>query len=127
MATATLGACGGDAEPPDGGGRSGDEREVIAVIERFERATARRDFKTICQELITGAVRRQAGGDECAEVLRRSAGELRDPRIEVDKVTFRRGRASVQVSTSAAGEKEAKDRVQLVREGGSFRISVLGR
>ena len=53
---------GGDDEPKP---VSGPAKEVAAAVEQFEHAVARRDFKTICDELFTATARQRAGGCRC--------------------------------------------------------------
>jgi hypothetical protein len=121
-----LAACGGDDDDNQASAREAAlAREVGRTIERLERATAKRDFKTICGELFSEPVRRQAGGRECASLLRRSAGDVRRPRIDVIRIDIKGDTATARVRTSARGQTPATDTIRLVREDGRFRISSL--
>lgn len=96
-------------------------------MKRLEVATARRDFDTICRELFSRRVRREAGGRGCARFVKRSAGGVRNPKIEVQRIAIRRNTASVRVITRATGQAPARETIELVRERGRFRIASLGR
>jgi hypothetical protein len=124
---ACLAAAGCDG---DGGQKprpiSGPAKEAAAVVQRLQRATADRDFRTICRELFSRRVREQAGGRGCPRFVKRSAGDVRNPRIEIERITIRRDTASVRVVTRATGQAPAKETIELVRERGRFRISSLG-
>ena len=121
LATAGC-SLGGDEEPKPA---TGATREVGEVVRALERATAERDFRTVCQDLFTAAARRRAGGRNCQRLLRESAGEVRAPRIEVLGIELERGRASVRVRTRAQGQSPLADVIELRREGGVYRIESL--
>ena len=118
--------CGGDdkAEPEP---VSGPAKEVATVIEKLERATARKDFATICNELLAQATRKQAGGDECPAVLEQRARGVARPKIVIKSIEVKGDRAQVRVETIAKGQATVTDLLHLVREGGRFRVLSLGR
>ena len=122
LALAVAG-CGGADEPPP---ITGPAKEAAATIDAFERAARRRDFRTICNELLAAEARRQSGGRHCPARLRRRARRLRQPRVEVLEIDVRgRDAASVRVRARAAGDPARVDTVELVREVGRFRIASL--
>ena len=126
LAAGLAGGCS-DEEPAKQKTFSGPEREVVAVVEAFERATAEKDFREICSRLFTAEVRKQAGGEDCEQVLRRSAEGVKDPRLTVERVEVSGDSATARVVTTARGQKRVSEELRLVRQGGSFRLSVLGR
>jgi hypothetical protein len=105
---------------------SGPAKEAAAVVQRLQRATAERDFRVICRDLFSRRVRQQAGGRDCPRFVKRSAGDVRNPRIEVKDITIKRDTASVRVVTRATGQAPARETIELVREDGKFRIASLG-
>jgi hypothetical protein len=112
---------GGDTQPAKGAGR-----EVAAAVGRLERATARADWRTVCDEVFTASARRRAGGGDCPRLLRSDAEGVSGPRIEVLKITLRsRGRASVRVRSRARGQPPLDDVIQLRRERGAYRVDSL--
>lgn len=125
LAAFATGCGGGGGEQP--GPIHGPAREVAATVGAFESATARRDYATVCRDLFSEAVRRRAGGGRCRSMLRRTAADVRDPRIRIRKIQIAGDRATVQVTTSARGQAPAPDSIELVRVGGRWRISELSR
>ena len=123
LTAVALGSCGGEDEEPKP--ISGPAKQVAATITSLERATAKRDFDTVCDELLAAAVRRQAGGGACAGQLRRTAAGVREPRIRIRKIDIEGDKATVAVTTRARGQAPAEDTVVLVRDDGQWRISQL--
>jgi hypothetical protein len=105
---------------------SGPAKEVADVVRRLERATARRDFATICNDLLASATRTQAGGPDCVRVLGERATGVRRPRIVIQAIEVAGNSAQARVRTSASGQAPATDVLRMVRERGRFRISSLG-
>jgi hypothetical protein len=97
------------------------------VIQRLEKATAAHDFATICDDLLSAATRKRAGGQDCAAVLSERAGGIRRPRIRIQAIDVRDGTAQARVRTTAVGQAATTDVIQLIREHGGFRIASLGR
>ena len=124
MAVAALlpGCLGGDDEAVPAGGAA---RSIATVVERLERATAKGDYATVCDELFTAAARERAGGPDC-ERLTRSAGEgIARPRIEIDAIEIEGARARVEIVTLAEGQAEVPDVLELRREAGGWRVEAL--
>jgi hypothetical protein len=117
-----VAGCGGSDKPKP---ISGAPAQVADAVLALERATARGDFEHVCEELMTPEARRLSGGRECAERLRRAAGDLRDPRIKIDRVEVDGEQASVRVTTTARGQGSVTETLELVRERGRFRIASL--
>ena len=124
LAVLTLAGCGGD----DGGADpvEGPAKDVAAAVDALEQATAARDFDRICRDLLSEAVRAQAGGPDCPALLRRTSADLRDPRIRVERIQMKGARATVRVRTRARGQADAPDVIELVREDGRWRVAALG-
>ena len=123
LAQTGLAACGGgDGGEDDLGALA---REAGAVVEKLERALARRDYERVCNELLSADVRRQAGGGECPDSLARTSGGLKRPRIEIERIQIRGAAAVVDVVTSAENQPRVADTIRLVREAGAYRISSL--
>jgi hypothetical protein len=97
------------------------------VIEWLEKATAKRDFSTICNDLLASATRKQAGGDSCPDVLDQRARGVRRPHIRIQSIEVAGNEARVRVRTTATGQAAISDVIRLVRENGQFRVLELGR
>ena len=88
-------------------------------------ATRRGQYRRICEELFTSAARRRAGGRDCPSLLRTTARELRNPRVELVSIRVKPREALVQVRTRASGQAPIVDVLVLRRERGSYRIEAL--
>jgi hypothetical protein len=105
---------------------SGAAKDVVATVMQFETALANRDWATICTRLYSSRARAAAGGARCPATLAQSAGGLREPRVKILSVVVRGQAATVTVSASVNGKPAVTDAIQLVREGGRFRIVSAG-
>ena len=103
----------------------GAPKEVTEAVAALEAATRERDFQRICDELLARAARKRAGGEDCAELLRSTAGDVRRPKISPLSIRVRGERADVRVRTTARGQAAIEDTIRLVREGGRWRIAAL--
>lgn len=97
------------------------------MVQSFERDLVARDYRHICNEIFSVQVRRQAGGGACAAFLRRTAGAVQQPKIEVKGIALAGQTAKVHVETSARGQARVAETIQLVRQRGHFRIASLSR
>jgi hypothetical protein len=121
----TLTGCslGADEEPRRA---TGPPAEIAAVVQRLERATAERDWATICSDLFTEGARERAGGADCARLLRDAAADLRRPSIEITGIQVREGgRARVAIRTRAAGQEVVSGALELRRVAGRWRVEAL--
>jgi hypothetical protein len=103
----------------------GAPKQVAALVSTLDRATRGRDYRTICDELLTSSARRRAGGRDCARLLRSTARDVRRPRIELLAIEVSGPRARARVRTRAAGQPPFVDTLRLVRERGRYRIDAL--
>jgi len=103
-----------------------DQSEAVrTTLERFGRATAEKDYQTICDELfapqLLTEVRR--AGLPCEIALRRSTlAEAQRPTLTVRSVSVNGDRASARIRTGAANQPPSEDTVQLVQQDGAWRI-----
>jgi hypothetical protein len=116
-------ALDGSSEPKPAKGAG---RDVTAAVRRLERATARADWRTVCDDIFTAGARRRAGGRDCPRLLRSDAEGVARPRIEVLHITLKaRGRAAVRVRSLARGQPPLEDVIELKRERGAYRVDAL--
>jgi hypothetical protein len=118
--TGCLGA-GGDDQPAGAAPRA-----IAATVQRLERATAERDFATVCGDLLTASARRRAGGPDCVRLTRSAAAGVARPHIELESIEIDGDRARVSVRTRAAGQRTLNDVLLLRRERGRWRVDSLG-
>ena len=114
---------GGDEEPKP---VSGVPKEIAAAVDQLERAVARRDYATICNELFTETARQRAGGDECVSQTRSAAEDVLRPTIQIEQIAVKGDRAVVTVATTAEGQARVTDSLELRRDGGRWLIEALG-
>ena len=118
-----TGCLGADEEAQPARGAA---RDIAGVVDRLERATAARDFGTVCEELFTAAARERAGGEDCERLTRSAAEGIARPRIEMKSIRVRADAARVEVTTRAAGQAEVQSALELRREGREWRVEALG-
>ena len=104
----------------------GTARDIAAVVDRLERATAERDFATVCDDLLTAAARERAGGEDSERLTRSAAAGIARPRIEMKSIDIRADTARVEVTTRAAGQAEVPAVLELRRDRGEWRVEALG-
>jgi hypothetical protein len=119
-----MAGCGGKNTAPSS---QKPAQEAGAVVNTFERDLLARNYQHICDELFSSQVREQAGGRACAGFLRRTAGPVERPRIQVKGIALKGDTAKVRVETTAGGQARLPETIQLVRQGGRFRIAALSR
>lgn len=105
---------------------TGAPKDVVATVMQFEVALAGRDWAVICDRLYAAEARAAAGGPKCPSTLAQSAGGLRGPRVKIVSVVVRGQAATVTVAASVNGKPPVIDAIQLVRQGGRFRIASAG-
>jgi hypothetical protein len=114
---------GADEEAPRA---TGAPAGVAAVVNLLERATAERDYATICEDVFTAAARQRAGGADCARLLRSAARGIERPSIDIERITLDGSRATVRVRTTAAGREPVPDTLRLRRQPDGWRVDGLG-
>jgi Putative lumazine-binding len=114
---------GGDDNPKPA---SGPPAQIAATVDRLERAVAKHDFATVCDQLFTARARQRAGGDECARQLRSAAENVRRPSLEIEAIDVKGNRAAVRVRTTAEGQASVTDELQLRRQGDRWLVEALG-
>jgi hypothetical protein len=120
LAAVVLAACGSGPS---------DEQQVRQTITDFARATARKDYRELCQQVLAPKLIEQVKqiGLPCEQALQRGLGNVKDPRVIVGRVTVKGDTASAEVRSSATGEPPSRDTVRLVKVDGRWRISSLAK
>jgi hypothetical protein len=116
-ALALLAGCGG----------ASDEQQVRDTLAQFEKATAKQDYRTVCNKLLARQLlqRLQSVGLPCEVALQTGLGSVRQPRLKVHKVRIRGTTALAQVTSTAAGQQSATDTIRLLKEDGDWRLTAL--
>jgi hypothetical protein len=113
---------GADEEPKP---VTGAAKDIAATVDQLERAVARRDYATICNELFTKTARERAGGGECVSQLRSAAEDVLRPTIQIEQIGVKDDRAVVRVATTAKGQARVSDTLELRRAGDDWLIEAL--
>lgn len=103
--------------------------QVRTTLVLFQRATARKDFQTLCDRVLARELIRHLDrlNVPCEIGLERSVLALvKQPKLTVLGVDVHGQRATARVRTTAIDEPASTDVVQLVREGGAWKIAALG-
>jgi hypothetical protein len=105
------------------GGRD-DEKLVREALARFEEASARKDYQTLCDDLFASSYVRQtaSSGLPCEVALRTGLEDVKNPTLEVLSVEVNGDRAAARVRGTAAGQVAAEDVYTLVREDDEWKI-----
>ena len=105
-----------------------DEQQIRATLSEFERATAARDYRTLCDRILAPELidSVEQVGLTCDVALQKGFEDVEEPRLTVGAIEVREDRATAEVRSSAAGESPSQDSVELVRAGDGWRIASLG-
>jgi hypothetical protein len=117
---AALAGCGGKDTPSD-------TEQVRSALVEFGKATAAKDYKTMCTKLLAQSLldKMQAVGIGCEEALQKGLGDVKSPKLSVGKITVDGPTARAEVRTSAEGQEPSDDTIELRKVNGSWRISSL--
>ena len=115
LATATA-ACG-----------ESDEDRVRETLEGFESATARKDYRALCADVLSRdlIVKLRSIGLPCELALRRALGPVQAPELTIGRIRVRGDAALAQVTSTARGQRPSQDTIRLVKEGDDWRVSSL--
>ena len=112
-----------------GNAKPSDEEQVRSTLTSFSRATAAKDYQTICDRLLAPSLiaALKKIGLPCEIALQQGLGDVREPRLLVGAVTVQGKRATADVRSSAEGQPPSKDTIELVRTDAGWRISSLAK
>jgi hypothetical protein len=101
--------------------------EVQAKVEQFAHATARRDYATLCNQVLApGLVQHLTdAGVTCQQAMRLFAESVQNPSLSVGKVTVTGNTASATVLATATGQKAALESIELIRTKRGWRLASL--
>jgi hypothetical protein len=120
LAGVALAACGGGPS---------DEEQVRQTVSAFGHATAAKDYRRLCDDLLAPRLiaQVQSVGLPCEAALQRGLGRVRDAQLVVGRITVAGQTARAEVRTSAAGQAPSRDVLRLAKVKGRWRIASLGR
>jgi hypothetical protein len=120
LALAILAGCG-DRGPTS-------EQQVRTTVSDFGRATAEKDYKTLCDRILAPKLVEDVTsvGLSCEAALKRGLGNVKEPRLTIGNVQIDGDSATAEIRSSASGEEPSKDTLKLVKINGTWKISSLG-
>ena len=118
-----LGGCGAASTRSP----AAEQQQVRGTLQRFANASAAGDYASMCQSLLAGRLiaKIRSLGVPCELAVRTGLSSVKDPRLSVQSVRIDGDRASALVRSTAQGQRPSTDIVQLVREGGRWRVASL--
>ena len=104
-----------------------DEEQVRTTLTAFTRATAAKDYQTLCDRLLAPSLIADLKkiGLPCEIALQQGLRDVRQPRLIIGAVTVKGKKASADVRSSAEGEAPSKDTIELERTDKGWRIASL--
>jgi hypothetical protein len=117
MLTVLVAGCGG----------GGEQQAVRDTLARLQQATARHDYATLCNRVFTARLVETLTqrGLPCERALSIGLGNVRQPRLEIQRVSVKGNQAQATVRSTATGELPATDLVQLVKQPDGWRVAQL--
>lgn len=104
------------------------QQEVITQITAFGDATANKDYKELCNELLSKSASK-IGGD-CEKTFSQTGEALKDFKLTVKDVEVdpdgKTATANVSVTSNVSPDPQTQQ-LSLVKEGGQWRIQILGQ
>jgi hypothetical protein len=98
---------------------------VADTIAALQHDLLTRNWADICEQVFSAQARAQAGGEGCPDFVKRGAAGLEAARIRIRSIDVKQDRASASVLTTAAGQAEVPETIELVYENGRYRIAQL--
>jgi hypothetical protein len=114
---AAVSGCGGPS----------DSEQVRTTVEAFEKATAAKDYRALCDRLLAPKVvsEIESTGLPCEAALEKGLGDVKSPTLTIGKIEVDGDKATADIRTAATGQPPSRDTLQLERVGGSWRIASL--
>ena len=112
-----------------GSGGPTDEQLVARAVTAFGRATAVKDYRTLCDRILAPSLIEEVTsiGLPCEKALQRGLGGVRSPRLTLGAVTVDGDTATAEVRTAAANQAPSRDTLRLERVHGSWRVASLAQ
>ncbi len=102
-------------------------QQVEAKVQQFARATASRDYATLCNEVLAPELvaHLTAAGLTCRQAMKVFTQSVHNPTISVSKVTVNGSSASAVVLAKATGQQPSRESVQLIKTSKGWRLDSL--
>lgn len=110
------------------GSLDAEQKAVVATLGGFADATADKNFKKLCNDILSKAAAK-IGGD-CEKTFSQSGQGLKDFKIVVNSVEVAKdgktATAAVDVTSNVNSAKQAQT-LSLIKEDGEWRVQILGQ
>ena len=120
---AVLGLAGCGAEAEEAPELTGPEEDVAQVLEDLQTAADEDAPRRVCTDLLARELSRQLG-NRCTEAMAQAFEDADTSQIEVRDVRVSGSTARARISTGS--DDENQEMIELVREGGVWRIREFG-
>jgi hypothetical protein len=112
-----------------GSGGPTDEQLVARAVTAFGRATAAKDYRTLCDRILAPSLIEQVTsiGLPCEKALERGLGGVRSPRLTIGAVIVDGDHATAEIRTAAANQAPSRDTLRLERVHGTWRVASLAQ
>ncbi len=111
-----------------GGCGTSDRDQVRAKVDQFLKATASKDYATMCDQVLAPALlaHLSAGGIKCQQAMQIALGGVKSPALSIGRIDVNGNKASVITLTTAAGQEASLDAIELTKTGSGWRVESLG-
>jgi hypothetical protein len=101
--------------------------QVHAKVEQFARATANRDYSTLCSDVLAPDLIKHLtdAGLKCQQAMKVFVGSVQNPSLRVAKISVKGKTASATVLASANGQQSSVESIQLVQTDHGWRLESL--
>jgi hypothetical protein len=110
-------------------GCGASEREQVqAKVEQFVHATAAKDYKTLCGQVLAPVLleRFAAVNLPCEQAMQIALSGVHNPTLSIGRIIVNGKQASAITLTSARGQQGSRDAIGLVKTGQGWRVASLG-
>src|SRR5205085_10529976 len=101
--------------------------QVQAKVQQFARATASRDYATLCNQVLAPDLVQHLtdAGVSCQQAMKVFAASVQNPTLSVSKVKVNGKTASAIVLASASGQKAPVESIELIQTKHGWRLESL--
>jgi hypothetical protein len=101
--------------------------EVQAKVQQFAHATASRDYRALCAQILAPALvsRLTAARISCDQAMKIFVDSVSNPTISVSRITVTGSHASAVVLAGATGQAAALERLELIQTQNGWRLASL--
>ncbi len=111
-----------------GGCGTSDRDQVRGKVDQFLKATASKDYGTLCQQVLAPALLAHltGGGIKCEQAMQIALGSVKSPSLSIGRIDVNGNKASVITLTTAAGQQASLDAIELTKTDSGWRVVSLG-